>query len=128
MHTIKRTAGDILEVSLSGRVTTDDYEAVIPAVESSIERQREVRLLCDISDLEALEPPTIWTDVVFDARHGNEGQRIAIVAAERWRRWAARLFKASHPTSVHVFDPDRHDVARSWVRGDMESGLEQRPS
>lgn len=115
MHTIDKTTG-VLDVRLGGHVTTDDYEAVIPLVESSIEANEEVRLIWDMRELEAVEPLTIWSDVVFDMRHRTKFERIAIVGDLTWQPWAARLFRVLTDASVRRFGADERNLAESWVR------------
>ena len=116
MHRIE-TIGDVLAITLRGRTTVDDYEAIVPTFASEIEERASLRILWDIRELDELEPREIWEDVEFNVFQRTAGERIAIVGRTTWRQWATRVFRAPSSACVRFFGADERRSAVNWLRG-----------
>ena len=68
-----------VEIVLSGRVSTEEFDKVARKLETFIERHGEIRVLEVIKDFEGMDAGAFWHDVKFSLRHVQDFSRIAIV-------------------------------------------------
>src|SRR6187399_1605108 len=68
-----------VEIILSGRVSTEEFDKVARKLEAFIERHGEIRVLEVIKDFEGMDAGAFWHDVQFSLRHVQDFSRIAIV-------------------------------------------------
>ena len=81
-----------LDVRVSGKLSTEDYQTLEPAVESLVSEVGKINLLFVMQDFHGWEMGAIWEDIRFDAHHWSEISKIAMVgeAAMRGRAWQRR--------------------------------------
>ena len=58
-----------VEIILSGRVSTEEFDKVARKLEAFIERHGEIRVLEVIKDFEGMDAGAFWHDVQFSLRH-----------------------------------------------------------
>src|ERR1043165_2855511 len=68
-----------VEIVLSGRVSTEEFDKVARKLEAFIERHCEIRVLEVIKDFEGMDVGAFWHDVQFSLRHVQDFSRIAMV-------------------------------------------------
>src|SRR5690242_18613521 len=64
-----------VEIVLSGRVSTEEFEKVARKLEAFIERHGEIRVLEVIKDFEGMDAGAFWHDVQFSLRHVQDFSR-----------------------------------------------------
>ncbi len=108
---------NVLGFAASGRVTADDYEAVlIPAVEAVFARREKVRFLYHIrKDCSGFEAGAMWDDAKVGLRHLASWERMAVVTDIEWIRAAVKIFGILMPGHVRVFYDDALEQATRWV-------------
>merc|ERR1711974_371884 len=57
MHTINHGPDNVLDITLNGEVTTEDYDSLVPRLEDEIETHDEIRVLWDMSEMDGVEAP-----------------------------------------------------------------------
>ena len=110
---------DVLGFRASGRVTGQDYEAVIiPAVSSALGERADFRLLYQIApDFEGFDPHAVWDESKVGLPKPMSWQRIAFVTDLGWLGRAARALGFTMLAEVRVFQNSAFDEARDWVSG-----------
>src|SRR6185369_6064626 len=68
-----------VEIILSGRVSTEEFDKVARKLEAFIGRHGQIRVLEVIKDFEGMDAGAFWHDVKFRLRHVQDFSRIAIV-------------------------------------------------
>ncbi|MAS13677.1 MAG: STAS/SEC14 domain-containing protein [Nitratireductor sp.] len=116
MYSVKHLPENVLDVTVAGEITAEDYESLVPRLESEIEQHDKIRVLWDMSEMESVEPRAIWEDLKFDVEHRADYERVAIVGDKRWHDWATQLFKPLAEGAVRYFDVGQRDEAAAWVR------------
>ncbi len=105
----------------AGKLTVDDYRAVLePALREGVE-SGEMRLMFVLADFDGLEAGA-WIE---DAKTGlrtwvrdhSAWKRFALVTDVEWVAKATRMFAWMTPGEVKVFGLDQEAEARAWVAG-----------
>lgn len=115
MNAIEHKPGNVLDITLKGKVTKDDYDTILPTLQSELNGGTVQGVLWDMSPMDAVEPRAVWEDVKFDLTHRDSFKRVAIVGDEGWHKWAARLFKPLTKAEVRYFDRHDRTKASEWV-------------
>jgi len=104
-----------VEIVLSGRVLTEEFDLVADKLEAFIKRHGKVRVLEVIKDFEGMDAAALWHDVKFSLRHLQDFSRIAVVASpDTHNLWSSLVSPFMHCESEH-FAPDEVDDARDWL-------------
>lgn len=115
MHKLEHCDGNLLVLTMAGTVSQDDYEQLVPRLESEMDVHDEIRLVCDVTEMESVTPPAIWEDVKFDLRHRKDFGRVAVVGSRRWHDWVTQMFKPIAEGVVRTFDATERHRAMEWV-------------
>jgi SpoIIAA-like len=101
-----------------GKVTDDDYRAVLlPAIEAALERN-DVRLLYVLGeDFESYSPGAAWADTKLWAQNLKAWQKVAIVSDADWLENSVKAFGWLVPGEFKVFETDDIDDAKEWLAG-----------
>jgi hypothetical protein len=119
MHDLHETPDqNIFGFTLSGTLTEDDYEAMVPFMTDKLERYTTVRILFQLDDVDGWEPESLWDEWAFDLRHARDVDKVAVVGEEPWETWLSKL-EVLFPTAQTQFY-DEADEAWDWLRGGMD--------
>lgn len=115
MHKIIPEQGNLLRVEVTGKLTQQDYDQLVPSWEATIARHGKMRLLFVMHDFSGWEPRAAWDDFRFDLEHGADIERVAMVGEKKWQEWIAKLGALFANTTVRYFDIDELSEAQRWV-------------
>jgi hypothetical protein len=104
-----------VEIGLSGRVSTDEFDQVARKLEAFIARHGQVRVLEVITDFEGMDAAALWHDVKFSLQHLKDFSRIAVVASQGTHNLWSSLVSPFMECEVEHFAPDEIDAARDWL-------------
>jgi hypothetical protein len=104
-----------VEIRLSGRVSTEEFDRVAARLEAFIERHGRVRVLEVIQDFEGMDAAALWHDVKFSFRHLQDFSRVAVVANPEIHNLWSSLVSPFIRCEVEHFAPDEIEEARDWL-------------
>jgi hypothetical protein len=104
-----------VEIVLKGRVTTEEFEALVERLEAFIARYGRVRVLEVIEDFEGMDVGAFWQDVKFSLKHLQNVSRLAVVAEADTHNLWSRLVSPFTRCEVEHFPPGEEDAARDWL-------------
>ena len=87
MHKIIPSEGNLVTVEVSGKLTQEDYEELVPSWRAVIARHGKMRLLFVMHDFHGWEAHAAWDDLRFDVKHAGQVERIAMVGEKKWQDW-----------------------------------------
>ncbi|MGZ4582845.1 MAG: STAS/SEC14 domain-containing protein [Mycobacterium sp.] len=113
------SAGDVVGVRATGKLSAADYRDVLaPAVRTLLKRFGRLKVVFLID-----EPFDGWSlrgacvNTLFDIKHRNDFDKVAVVGAPRWEQWCVNL---AAPLvmggELRTYDRERLDAAWQWVR------------
>jgi hypothetical protein len=111
---------NIVGIELSGTLTEDDYNAIVPHLEHTMEAHTTSRAFFALDDVDGWEPDEVWSDWAFDIRHVRTLDKVAIVSDDPWDEWMKKVEVLFPSSTIHTFDADARDDAWDWLRGDMD--------
>jgi hypothetical protein len=133
-HVDEEVRGRVMTVDLHGTLAREDYQRFIPETEKLIRRYGRFRVLLTMHDFRGWDLGALWEDLMWNARHFHQIERLAIVrehAVERypagavdprrrreappWRQRVAGLMKPLTDAQVRYFTVDQLDVAYAWI-------------
>jgi hypothetical protein len=104
-----------VEVEITGRVTTEQFDATAKKLEAFIARHGRVRVLEIIHDFEGMDAGAFWHDLKFSLRHLKDFSRCAIVTDTKWFSPLSALAEPFIDCEVAYFPPNEIEAARDWL-------------
>lgn len=107
--------GRIVEVSVTGKLTKEDYEHFVPELEKQIEQHGRVRMLFDMHDFHGWDMAALWEDTKFGMRHYSDIERLAIIGEKLWQKWMTTFCKPFTKAEVEYFGLEEIKDAYEWL-------------
>lgn len=108
--------GKTLVLSLSGKLTKQDYVQFIPEVERLIKEFGKIRILVEMKDFHGWEFGALWEDIKFDMKHFRDIERLALVGDSKWEQGMAWFCKPFTTAKLKYFDVSKESEALTWVK------------
>ena len=105
----------LLEVKVSGKLSSEDYEHFEPAVAGFIEAAGKIKVLFVMNDFHGWDAGAVWEDIKFATRHCRDIDKIAMVGENAWEKWMAAICKPFTMSSIKYFDAGEEQGARDWL-------------
>jgi hypothetical protein len=102
-----------VEITLTGRVSTDEFDRMAKRLEAFIARHGQVRVLEQIKDFEGMDAAALWHDTKFSFRHLKDFSRVAVVADPEVHNLWSSLVSPFIECQVEHFAPDQIAEARN---------------
>ena len=109
------SAGKLLHVKVTGKLTKEAYEAFAPAVEEQIREHGKIRILFEMHDFHGWTAGGVWEDLKFDFKHWKDIERLAIVGESKWEAGMAVFCKPFTLAKIKYFDHALIADAEKWV-------------
>jgi len=104
-----------VEIDISGRVSTEEFDATATKLETFIKRHGKVRVLEVIHDFEGMDAAALWHDLKFSLRHLNDFSRCAIVSDAKFLSIWSAIAEPFIDCEVAYFPPEEVEAARDWL-------------
>ncbi|HEV3304047.1 MAG TPA: STAS/SEC14 domain-containing protein [Planctomycetaceae bacterium] len=112
------SAGRVLEVRVTGKLTKEAYQKFVPAVDAQIKEYGKLRILFVMQDFHGWTAGAMWEDLKFDLKHWKDIERLAIVGDKKWEKGMAAFCKPFTKASIRYFDVAQVDEARQWLESE----------
>ena len=107
--------GNYVAVKAIGKITSEDYDTLLPFFEDAIASEGPLKILCDLSEISGVELTVIWRDFKFGITHLRDFSRVAIVGGPKWMKACAKPFVLLMPCDCKFFYKDHLKQAEVWV-------------
>lgn len=118
IEVMRESAADVLGLRATNKLTASDYRDVLePAVRGLLDRFGRCKALVFIDEpFDGWTLRAAWANTVFDAKHRNDFDKVAVVGAPRWEKWCVNVAAALLMSGeLRTFDRGRLDAAWQWV-------------
>ena len=109
--------GNVLEVTVSGKLTQEDYQHFVPAFERLVKEHGKIRVLFEMADFHGWQAGALWADIKFDLKHFSHIERLAMVGDKKWEQGMAAFCRPFTTAKVQYFDSAALQQARAWLSG-----------
>jgi hypothetical protein len=115
------SAGRVLEVRITGKLTKEAYQKFVPLVDAQIKQYGKLHILFLMQDFHGWTAGALWEDLKFDLKHWKDIERLAIVGDKKWEKGMAAFCKPFTKAQVRYFDTAQLDEARQWLESETTS-------
>ncbi|MFV0443078.1 MAG: STAS/SEC14 domain-containing protein [Planctomycetaceae bacterium] len=106
---------NVVNVRISGKLTKEDYELFVPAMDEVIRQHGQVRILMEMVDFHGWTLSATWEDTKFALKHFHDIERLALVGDKAWEKGMAVFCKPFTRASIKYFDIADIAQAKSWI-------------
>ncbi|MDX1414921.1 MAG: STAS/SEC14 domain-containing protein [Candidatus Promineifilaceae bacterium] len=118
---IEQSTGSVLGYRLSGTIGQDDYDAMMPEVESLIEKEGYIQMLFDMTGFK-WEKVSAWgEDMKFGRKFHKNITKMAIVGDKKWQKWMTKIADPFYAVDARFFPVEESENAWSWLGEDEGS-------
>lgn len=107
---------NIVEMTVSGSVTAQEFDGVLATFQSAIERHGRIRVLENVGELDTPPIPwnKLWDDVKFSVAHLSDITHVAVVADQGWIGASVNMLNPLMKAEIKYFKRPELD-ARTWL-------------
>ena len=109
------SAGKLLHVKVTGKLTKEAYETFTPLVDQQIREHGKIRILFEMHDFHGWTAGALWEDLKFDFKHWKDIERLAIVGESKWEKGMAVFCKPFTAAKIKYFDRAKLSEAEEWL-------------
>ena len=112
---LPQSAGNVVGIKATGRLTDADYREFMPRLEAIIGKFGALRRLVDLEGFEGWDLHAAWDDLAFGVKHWGNFERLALVGDRAWEEMAALTMDRLMTAQVRYFDLPERDAAWEWI-------------
>jgi hypothetical protein len=117
---LPETSDDVRAYAIEGELSRSDVEAIQADLRSAADHHGPLRVLVDLTGLDAMEPGAVWQDLQMTPEYLEIVDRVAVLGDQRWHEWSARASDLA--VDAAAFGPDDRLAAWAWIRADDDAG------
>ena len=111
----------VVGIEAVGRVSSDDYDVVTPAIESALAARAKIRLIHVLGErFTGFTAGGMWEDGKFGLTHVSSLERIAVVTDLDSVRTLVKAGSWTVPGEIRLFSNAERDEAVTWASADFE--------
>jgi len=80
----EEVGGKLLIISVTGKLTRDDYKSYVPKVEELILKFGKIRMVFEMRDFHGWDASAFWEDIKFDIKHLISSGNRHLAPASSW--------------------------------------------
>lgn len=119
MHHIRKlSSGNVIVMTLSGKLTHADYSEIVPFLAKFIKKYKKIRLLIELDNFEGWAASATLDDIVFIFRYGSNIERIAFLVHAKQDQLVLLLdrpFGRALGENVKYFHHSFQEEAWEWI-------------
>jgi len=109
------STNNVVNLKLTGRLTSEDYERFVPEIDELIEKHGKIRIVAELVDFHGWNAGALWEDTKFALKHFSDIERVAFVGDKQWEKGMAYFCKPFTRASIQYFDASQAEEARKWI-------------
>src|SRR3954466_13969093 len=90
--------GNVLEVTVSGKLTHEDYQRFVPAFERLVKEHGKNNVLFEMADFNGQQAGVSEDNIKILLEHFSDIERLAMVGDKKWEQGMA-AFRSQGPTA-----------------------------
>lgn len=101
---------------VSGKITHEDYENLLPQLEELITENEKISLLVEFDNFKGADFAAVKDDFNFSRKHNNDFEKLAIVGDKKWLKWMTFLSSPFIKGGIKYFERSDLQMAWDWLR------------
>ncbi len=119
---LPESLGALIGLKIKGRLTHEEYAAVVPILENSIKVYGKIRILLDIQGFKGWGLKAALDDMLFAFKNREAVERVAIICEQKSDTWVTLIdqpFTRGSRGKGKYFNVDEYDEAWVWLKKGM---------
>ncbi len=113
---LEQTNPKVLVTHFSGKVTGEEYQKFVDAVEERLKAAQEVDLVVDLTGVEFYgDFSAVKKDIKFTAGEFKKIRKTALVGDQKWIEWYTKTLGHLTPTQEKHFPAGQTEQAIDWA-------------
>jgi hypothetical protein len=117
----EETGSKLLIISVTGKLTREDYKSFVPKVEELIQKLGKIRVVFEMRDFHGWDTSALWEDIKFDIRHFSDIESLALVGDKKWEKGMSIFCKPFTKAQIKYFDLTEIYKAYEWIRDGLQT-------
>ncbi|MDN5787674.1 STAS/SEC14 domain-containing protein [Pseudorhodobacter sp.] len=105
----------IFEFTVSGKVTSEDFDALSAPLDAFVKEHDKIKLLEIIESFHGFDPSLLWQGIKYDVKILPHITHCAVVSDMGWISPLTKAAGAFMATKLRTFDLSELDTARDWL-------------
>jgi len=118
---IEYPADRLVELTVQGRVTRDDYDQIVDRIQAFIDLHGKIKVIEVIESFSGFDPAILLPGIRFDIRNIRHVSHVAVVSDIGWFSPVVKAAGALVSTKMRLFHLDELNEARNWIRSNPGS-------
>jgi hypothetical protein len=119
----EEVGGKLLIISVTAKLTREDYKSFVPKVEELILKFGKIRVVFEMRDFHGWDASALWEDIKFDIRHFSDIESLALVGDKKWEKGMSIFCKPFTKAQIKYFDLTEIYKAYEWIRAGLEDSV-----
>jgi hypothetical protein len=115
----EEAGGKLLIISVTGKLSKEDYKSFVPKVEELILKFGKIRVVLEMRDFHGWETSALWEDIKFDIKHLSDIDSLALVGDKKWEKGMSIFCKPFTKAQIKYFDLTELYKAYEWIRAGL---------
>ena len=112
----EHTEDNIVELSISGKLTKQEYESVTSQLEAFIDKHGTVKILEVVHDFDGVDSSILWQGIKFDVNHWKNFSHCAVVTDEKWVSPFTNFVDKLSALKIKSYPMSDLEQARHWLQ------------
>lgn len=103
---------------VSGRVTSEDYDVLLPVLDTAISAHGKISLLAQMGDLKGwADLDAAKADFKLGTQQYRQVEKAAFIGDKKWQEWIVKILDPfTRRTDERFFTSEQLDEAWQWVQ------------
>ncbi|MBU1118803.1 STAS/SEC14 domain-containing protein [Patescibacteria group bacterium] len=108
--------GNTVGYKAIGKLTDEDYKAIVPELDALVEEHDSISVLFDIESFEGWSLKASFDDLRFVMKHHSDVKKLAIVGDRKWEEEMAKCSKFFISAEIKTFETGEMSQAWEWLK------------
>ena len=113
---LDETSGNYIALKISGKISSKDYDILIPLLEEAIKKEGELNIFCNMQNFGGMEIKAAWRDFTFGMRNLKKFRRCALIGANNWIQWCVKITNIFLKLEIRLFQLSQEKEAKYWLK------------
>lgn len=116
MYTIlPESTGNIIGIQVEDYMRAEDYETLLPFIETLIAQHGTIRILSDLRDYKGVEFRAVLKAFPYSFKYSANVEKKAVITDKHWIYAWTKLLAPFFKTEIRCFPSTEIDQAWEWV-------------
>ncbi len=114
-HILSKSRDNVIGIRVTGYMSAEDYDTLLPFVEKMITRYNTIRVVSDLREFKSVSFWGTLKTLPFAFKYSSHVDRKAVITDQSWIYTWSRVLSPFFKTDVRCFPSSQADKAWEWI-------------